>query len=83
MTTNADFEYAALRTARGVSLPIVSIQDLREISYLPNDYAYFASLSGLTPSQNYSLSDHRLAYYRTLAGITTGSLADAIQEALN
>lgn len=83
MTSIGDLEYDRLKTARGISTPTVSLQDLREASYTPNDPAYFAGLSGLSPAQNYSLSDHKLAYYRGLAGLTSGSLADAMQEALN
>jgi len=44
---------------------------------MQSEYEYYAGLSGLTPTQNFSLSDHKLAYWRTETGLSTGSLADA------
>ena len=42
-----------------------------------NAKSYYASKSGLTPENLFSLSDHELAYWRTKAGLPTASKRDA------
>lgn len=73
MPSIADLEYAYLgdQGATGTLL------DRRAQIYGVEEWAYFAARSGLTPANFYSLHDHELAYYRGLAGISSGSLADA------
>lgn len=41
-----------------------------------SQYAYYSTRSGLTPVQNFSLNDHRLAYFRAQVASTAGSLND-------
>lgn len=41
-----------------------------------DEFGYFSARSGLTPVSKFSLSDHKLAFYRAQNGTNTGSLVD-------
>lgn len=73
MSTIADLEYAYLGS-EGATGP--TLDDRRAEIYGLDQHAYFAALSGLTPASEFSLADHRLAFYRAVNGTTDGSLAD-------
>ena len=70
--TNADLELAYLKSLGGSG----TLSDARAQVYGVNEHAYFAALSGLAPASRFSLSDHRLTYYRNETGVTGLSLAD-------
>lgn len=69
----ADLENTFLGTAGKVG----SLNDRRFQQYTADPFTYFSALSGLTPARNYSMQDHRLAYYRALAASPSATLADA------
>ena len=73
MPTLADLEYAYLASV-GATRP--SLADRRREVY-GDPWSYFSARSGLTPAAKYTLADHQLAYYRSVTGMTAGSLADA------
>ena len=70
MPSIADLEYAYLG-----SLGATGTLADRRLQIYGDQFAYFSALSGLTPANLYSLTDHKYAYYSTQTG-TTGSLAD-------
>ena len=47
------------------------------MTVMQGEWEYYANLSGLTPVFTYSLSDHKLAYFRSILGDATLSLTDA------
>lgn len=70
MPSIADLEYAYLGNLGATG----TLAD-RRLQIYGDQFAYFSALSGLTPANLYSLTDHKYAYYSTQTG-TTGSLAD-------
>lgn len=74
MATLADLEYEFLGGFPFFATGTLS--DRRAAAYLPDQFSYFSSGSGLVPAQSYSLADHKLKFYRTASGIPDGTLAD-------
>jgi hypothetical protein len=75
--SNTDLEFAYLGTVGGT---LTTLGARRTQVYGANERDYFVGLSGITPAataQQGSLTDHKLAYYRSVSSKPTAGLADA------
>lgn len=55
MATLADLEYEHLGSLGATG----TLEDRRSQTYIPDDFTYWAGLSGLTPAQGFSLTEHK------------------------
>lgn len=75
LLSKTDLEVAWLRKVSGNLAPN-TLSDLRAIVMPEGEHAYWADASGLTPSSEYSVVDHKIFAMKALTPSASGSISD-------